>query len=240
MTIGLTSPSSLVDWMENVALLAASRPKIPFWAWTAFPILLGAWLRLRNIGEPEAFVDEGANILTALDLRVRDVFEPLAQGRPGLIWLFKPAGWMPAHTLAAARSMSAIAGLTTAITLGWILNQLAGRTSALCGMLLWDVMPLAVFHERLALQDPFFTTLLAGSLALVTAGSLKPVHHSSWLRRVRSRTDSFRYRLSAKNIRRTRTALARDRLSGNSPSRFASVDRSQSCANRHRCVVPAG
>src|SRR6195952_5820389 len=126
---------------------AASKPETPFWTWCVLPLLLAAWLRLRNIGEPEAFVDEGANILSALDTRVREVFEPLAQGRPGLIWLFEPAGWVPRYTLAAARAMSAFAGLTTMITLGWILNQLAGRTSALCGMLIWAVIPLAVFHE---------------------------------------------------------------------------------------------
>jgi hypothetical protein len=77
--------------------------------------------------------------------------------------------------------MSAVAGLTTVVTLGWILNQLAGWTSALCGMFIWAAMPFAVFHERLALQDPFVTALLVGSIALVTAGTMKPRQRRDWV-----------------------------------------------------------
>ena len=156
-------------------------PRIPFLAWSAATILMAAWLRLRNIDVPEPFVDEGANILTALDPRVRIAFEPLAQGRPGLIWLFKPAGWWPEHALIVARMMSAGAGLAAALAIGWILHQLAGRVAALCGMLLWAAMPLAVFHERLALQDSFVTALLAGVVGLFTAGSLSSRLRFNWV-----------------------------------------------------------
>ena len=159
----------------------AHRPAlIPAWVWITLPFLLGAWLRTRNLMGPEPFVDEGANILTALDPRVRSAFEPLAQGRPWLIYLFQPAGWWPAQALATARLMSAGAGLATMAALGWTLYQLAGRTAALFGLWLWAVLPLAVFHERLALQDPFVTALLAWSVALMTAGSLKKSAPAIW------------------------------------------------------------
>ncbi len=131
------------------------------------PLLVAAWLRYRGLGTLEPFVDEGANILTSLDPRVATAFEPLEQGRPLLRQLFAPAGWFPAHALESARAMSAFAGLTTMAALAWILHQVAGRAAALGGLWLWAVLPFAVFHERLALQDPFNSALLALAFACV-------------------------------------------------------------------------
>ena len=150
---------------------ASRASRVPFLLWAALPVAVAGWLRLRNLGGLEPFVDEGANILTALDPRVRLAFEPLEQGRPLLGWLFAPAGWFPAHALLVARLMSALAGLVSMAALGWTLHALAGRIASLTGLWLWAALPLAVWHERLALQDPFVTTALAGSLALMTAGS---------------------------------------------------------------------
>ncbi|MBI2496929.1 MAG: glycosyltransferase family 39 protein [Opitutae bacterium] len=149
----------------------AAESRLPFWAWVALPVLAAVWLRVRGITGPEPFTDEGANILTALDPRVCEAFEPLAQGRPWLVWLFRPAGWFPTETLAVARLMSAGAGLLTMTALGWTLRRLGGRAVALAGLWLWAVLPLAVWHERLALQDPFVTALLAGATALLVAGA---------------------------------------------------------------------
>ena len=148
---------------------APTRP--PVWPWFAVPMALAAWLRLRGLGEAGPFVDEGANILTALDPRVREAFEPLGQGRPWLVWLFRPAGWFPAHALETARLMSVLAGLATMIFLGWTLHRLAGRGAVLLGLWCWALLPFAVWHERLALQDPFITALLAAALALLVAGA---------------------------------------------------------------------
>lgn len=158
----------------------AKDSRFPFWTWAAVPVLVAAWLRLRGIGEPEPFADEGALILTALDSQVRAVIDPLAQGRPALAWLFSPAGWFPAHALEVARLMSAGAGLATLAALGWILHQVGGRAAALCGLWLWAVMPFAVLHERLALQDPFVASLLAWAVALVVAGSQSAGKQSGW------------------------------------------------------------
>lgn len=151
-------------------MTAAAESRAPFWLWAALPVAVAAWLRTRGQGDLDPFTDEGANILTALDPRVRTAFEPLEQGRPWLVYLFRPAGWFPEHVLAAARLMSAGAGLVTMAALGWTLHQLDGRRTALAGLWLWAVLPFAVWHERLALQDPFVTALLAGSLALLVAG----------------------------------------------------------------------
>lgn len=148
----------------------ARESTVPAWIWLALPLLAGAWLRLNGIANLEPFTDEGANILTALDPRVRTAFEPLAQGRPWLVFLFRPAGWWPEHALAMARLMSTAAGLLTMGALGWTLHRLGGRRAALAGLWLWAVLPIAVWHERLALQDPSVTALLAGALALLVAG----------------------------------------------------------------------
>jgi hypothetical protein len=148
----------------------AAESRAPFWLWAALPVAVAAWLRVRGHGDLDPFTDEGANILTALDPRVRTAFEPLEQGRPWLVYLFRPAGWFPAEALAVARLMSASAGLLTMGALGWTLHRLGGHRAALAGLWLWAVLPFAVWHERLALQDPFVTALLAGSLALLVAG----------------------------------------------------------------------
>jgi 4-amino-4-deoxy-L-arabinose transferase-like glycosyltransferase len=134
------------------------------------PVAVGAWLRGRHLDALAPFVDEGADILTALDPRVRAAFEPLEQGRPLLVWLFAPAGWFPGEVLLAARLMAAAAGLATAGLLGWCLHRLGGYAAACWGLWLWALLPLAVWHERLALQDPFVTATLAGLLALLLAG----------------------------------------------------------------------
>lgn len=152
-------------------MTSAPLSRVPFWVWAALPVAVAAGLRARGLGGLEPFTDEGANILTALDPRVRAAFEPLEQGRPWLVYLFKPAGWLPEHALVAARLMSAGAGLLTMAVLGWTLHRLGGRLAALAGLWLWAVLPFAVWHERLALQDPFVTALLAGTLALLVAGT---------------------------------------------------------------------
>ncbi|HVU17535.1 MAG TPA: glycosyltransferase family 39 protein [Candidatus Didemnitutus sp.] len=125
------------------------------------------WYRLDHL---EPFVDEGANILTSLDARIRDVFHPLEQGRPLLEWLFRPAPWLPGDLLWASRSMTALAGLATMASLAYTLAKLAGRQAALWGLWLWALLPVAVWHERLALQDPFVTAGLGISLACLFAG----------------------------------------------------------------------
>ena len=149
---------------------AADRNSI-FWA--AGGLILGAALvlRLTHIGALEPFVDEGANILTSLDDGVRRAFDPVGQGRPLLAWMFRPAELLPFSTLTNARVLVALTGTFTAAMLGLGLLLCAGRRAALIGMALWAALPIAVFHERLALQDPLVAALLATVFALIAAGS---------------------------------------------------------------------
>jgi hypothetical protein len=166
---GLDFPPAL-DSMKTMSATDRRLP-LPSWLWWVLPMAVGAGLRLWQLGQLDAFVDESALILTALDERVKAVMDPIAQGRPALLWLFAPAGWFPGHALEAGRLMSALAGLGTIAALGWALHQAAGRAAARCAMWLWALMPFAVLHERLALQDPFITALLAGAVALMVRGS---------------------------------------------------------------------
>jgi uncharacterized membrane protein len=49
-------------------------------------------------------------------------------------------------------------------------------------MWIWAVLPIAVWHERLALQDPFVTAALASAIAMVTAASRHNARNrSAWL-----------------------------------------------------------
>src|SRR5690606_21952949 len=77
----------------------------------------------------------------------------------------------PAVALEIARGMTVVAGFATLAAVGWTLHTLAGRSAALIGMWIWAVKRIAVWHERLALQDPFVTACLAGAMAMITAGS---------------------------------------------------------------------
>lgn len=133
------------------------------------PFAVAAGFRCWQLGQLEPFVDEGANILTGLDPRIRDVFHPLEQGRPLLIWLFRPATLLPGDLLWASRLMAAMAGLATMGVISWILMRLAGLRAAIWGAWLWALLPLAVWHERLALQDPFVTLCIALAAALLVA-----------------------------------------------------------------------
>ncbi len=153
----------------------SSESRLPCWTLAALPLLVAAWLRFRGLGALEPFVDEGANILTSLDPRVAAAFEPLEQGRPLLRQLFALTDFFPEHALLAARAMTALTGLTTMTALAWILHRLAGRAAALCGLWLWAALPFAVFHERMALQDPFGTALLALALACTVVPRVSPL-----------------------------------------------------------------
>ncbi len=157
-----------------MAAMSAPAPRpapTPFWPWALLPLAVAAAVRLWHLGQLDAFADESALILTALDERVRDIMNPIAQGRPALLWWFAPAGWFSGHALEVARIMTALSGLATVAGIGWALHQAAGRAAALCGMWLWALLPFAVMHERLALQDPYIATFLAWSVALMLRGA---------------------------------------------------------------------
>lgn len=128
-------------------------------------IAVGTVLRVYEIGRLEPFVDEAGNILTSIDPTTERVIAPLEQGRPLLSVMFRMANWCPESPVFAARLTTAFAGIAEIAALGAFLAVTVGAGPALTGMALWSVMPFAVFHERLALQDPFVTLL--STLALL-------------------------------------------------------------------------
>lgn len=152
-----------------------------FWFLAASILLLSLVLRLAWIDELEPFVDEGANALTSLDANVRREFDPIAQGRPLLAWMFRPADWMLFSTLTNARVLVALTGTCTVALVGVGLGLSSGRRSALLGMVLWATLPIAVFHERLVLQDPAIAALLAAVFVLFVlfARTIQPAIRSA-------------------------------------------------------------
>ena len=83
----------LTGWMSAVvrALNATTAAQGSIWrsqtvrvatvgAGSALPVVLAAWLRCRGIGSPEAFTDEGANILTRADAAAARIGDVVASG----------------------------------------------------------------------------------------------------------------------------------------------------------------
>ncbi len=129
-----------------------------FWPAVIVILLLGLALRLiQNMTMP-LFLDEGLHILRA---------QRGAEGQlffwnirkwlyPAFLTLLRPLGpegpWL-------SRSLSALFGVFTtgiAISLG---RRFGGTRAALGAGLIYAVLPLAVFHERQALADPFLAML---------------------------------------------------------------------------------
>lgn len=149
-------------------------------------LLLGGFLlRALGLGTPGLFVDEGGHILAPVDDDVRRVVAPLAEGKPGMAWLFAPAHWFGLNPLVSARLISVAIGMGTALALGACLHAIAGWPAALIGTAAWMVLPFAVFHERWALLDP--------AVGLFTALGLAVMARSA---RAESRANDFRLRFA--------------------------------------------
>lgn len=138
-----------------------------FWLAVAAILVLALVLRWARVDALEPFIDEGANTLSSLDETVRHAFNPVAQGRPLVAWMFRPAEFLPFTTITNARVVVALTGAATVALLGLGLALSAGRRAALLGMGLWATLPIVVFHERLVLQDPAIAALMAAEFALM-------------------------------------------------------------------------
>lgn len=134
-------------------------------------LALGAWLRLDQIDRTPPFVDEGGHVLAGLDPGVRDAIDPIGEGKPGMLWVFAGAQAWSRDPLVPARATSALAGLVTAAAIGVTLFVFSGPPAALIGLGLWALFPYAVFHERLALLDPFVACFTACALAAAALAS---------------------------------------------------------------------
>lgn len=133
--------------------------------------ITGAWLRFHDLDEIELFVDEGGHLLIPVDDDVRRVINPLAEGKPGMLWFFRPAHMFARDPLIAGRVMIGVCGLLSSAAIGATLLLLFGRTAAVIGSALWLLLPFTVFHERLALFDPLIATLIASGIAVVAYGN---------------------------------------------------------------------
>ena len=134
----------------------------------------GAWLRFAHLGKLELFVDEGGHLFASIDADARPALDPIGEGKPGMLWVFRPAAWLPFDPLLTARASVAAGGLVTALALATTLLLCFDAQAALLGLLLWAFLPFAVFHERLALLDPLIATSLACAIALAALAAARP------------------------------------------------------------------
>lgn len=133
-------------------------------------LILAAVLRFWQIGELEPFLDEGGNILTSIDPGIRQTINSVALGRVLLDYQFRAALLFPEAAITISRVTTGLAGLLTTLAIGLLAKPFVGRKITLIAMAIWAVLPFAVFHERLALQDPFVTACIVLALALVVKG----------------------------------------------------------------------
>ena len=79
---------------------------------------------------------------------------------------FKTSPWdIPGEYLYVMRATSAIFGVLTALIVGWLGWQLAGKSAALVAGLIWALSPVVVDFNSLAIPDPLLYTVCALSVA---------------------------------------------------------------------------
>ena len=128
-------------------------------AWL-FPVLgLAVAARLFNLDQIEPFYDEVFHIVGAAKLKEVPVYE----GKYFGYLLFSPISNFSLHPLHMARLLVAICGVLT--TLGIFLSamRLGGVPAAMASGLIWALMPIITFHDRMALFDPINSLFLVWS-----------------------------------------------------------------------------
>lgn len=133
--------------------------------------LTGAWLRFHALDTLELFVDEGGHLLVPVDEDIRRVIDPIAEGKPAMLWFFRPASAFNFDPLIVGRAMVGICGLITAGSIGATLFLMFGPAAAFMGSALWVLLPFTVFHERLVLFDPIIAMWFAVGIAAIAYGS---------------------------------------------------------------------
>jgi len=132
----------------------------------ALILTAAAAFRLAELDGLPPFIDETAGLVLSVDYQSWDVWSRLLHGKLlGYLW-FKPIFLLAWDPLYAGRLFSALAGvLSVVLTYGLLLGQFT-RKAALAGTAFIALMPLLVFHDRLALFDGFLVAGLAGALLL--------------------------------------------------------------------------
>lgn len=125
-------------------------------------LLFMAALRLHNLTLQEPFVDEGAHVQRA---RVVWSFDEnpgrFANGKLLLYYWLGVFELPPVDALWIARAAIALASLLTGATVGALGRSIGGPGAGLLALIVYAALPLAFFHERMALADPLAALFMA-------------------------------------------------------------------------------
>ena len=142
----------------------------------ALILALASAFRLAQLDGLPPFIDETADLVLGLDYQSWDVWSRLLHGKLlGYLW-FKPLLLLAWDPLYAARLLSALTGVISVALTYSLLLTFASRKAALAGAGFLAFVPLAVFHDRLALFDGFMVACVTAALLLyVRSGTDRPL-----------------------------------------------------------------
>lgn len=135
-------------------------------------LLLAGWLRVDGLMEMDMFVDEAIWLSWAARAAAGDLtglMAPWVDDRrtPLFGWLAAAAAALARDDLEAVRALSALAGVGTCLALMLLGKGLFGWGHGLAAGLLYAVNPMAVFFDRIAVDDALLG--LVGTLALLSS-----------------------------------------------------------------------
>lgn len=130
-------------------------------------LVLAASVRVFNLNLLGPFIDESGHIDLALRYDYVPLYERIAQGKVLGYILFYPTAQWAQDPLLATRLLIAVIGIFTTAGIFLVGQRLAGQTAAVLAGLIWAISPFVVFHDRLALHDPFVSLFLAWALFLL-------------------------------------------------------------------------
>jgi hypothetical protein len=137
-------------------------------------------LRLLNLESLPIFLDEALHINAARLTQTGDVFGLATDGKALHNWIAPVFYLFGQNWLLLTRLFSVVCAVVTLGCMYVVASRLHSRLAGLVAMLVWAVVPFAVFHERMALVDSLMTALTA----MVLGFSLRLVEASTWYRAV--------------------------------------------------------
>src|SRR5689334_14242629 len=128
-------------------------------------LLLQFWLRTYNIGVQEAFVDEGFHVERG-EIVWHFQINPGQFSDGKFLFYFWVGLFSGPHSTAipASRLPVALFSMLTGASLYILGKMFYSSRAGLLALALYAIFPLAIFHDRMALADPFATTF--GALVL--------------------------------------------------------------------------
>ncbi len=143
----------------------------------SFAIIVAIYLvtRLIFLERLPIFVDEAIHIWWGMRFLEFDFLRSLNVGRPLEPMLIAPGLLLGIRPLLWARLIHVFAGFLTFLLLYWNTSVLFSKLTAIVAVILYTVLPYAVFHDRIALTEIY----VALAMMLVLAGCLQIRRHET-------------------------------------------------------------